>query len=294
MASEVERALVAAVRAAPDRWDAWLVFADWLTEQGDARGQLIAWEHQLAVAPLSADERTVLQRQVDALARKHQEEWLTGWTPPAGARLEWCYGFLVGVRLPWDEGTLAVLDALIAHPTAGLLAKLDLGGNDIGEDGAAALAASRVLSSLTALGLMGNGIGDLGTQALVASGSLGSLTWLDLSYNSVTDQGARALAAADSLRSLAALDLGENNIGDPGVRALAASRSLGSLTTLDLAGNRISDRGVRALVASDALSSLTALNLLGNDISAAGARTLRAWESRRGCRVEIAWPRNQR
>ena len=201
MASEVERAIVAAVRANPDDWTAWLVFADWLTERGDARGQLIAWEHQLAV---SADEQHALRQRVRALEEAQQGEWLVGWVPPPQTELEWRHGFLIGVKLRCPTGTLAVLDALVAHPTASLLSELGLDGGDLGDDGACALAASGSLRCLTALGLAGNGIGDDGVQAL-AKGDLRSLTELDLRDNRIGADGARALAAAESLGSLTAL-----------------------------------------------------------------------------------------
>jgi uncharacterized protein (TIGR02996 family) len=39
--------LEAHLRAHPTDWERWLVYADWLTDQGDIRGQLIGWEHRL-------------------------------------------------------------------------------------------------------------------------------------------------------------------------------------------------------------------------------------------------------
>ena len=99
MAAEVESALAAAVRADFDDWDAWRVFADWLTDRGDARGELIAIEHRLGVEALAADEQLSLQQRVHALTEAHQVEWLAGWVPPEGAELEWRCGFIVGVEL---------------------------------------------------------------------------------------------------------------------------------------------------------------------------------------------------
>jgi uncharacterized protein (TIGR02996 family) len=40
--------LLARLRAHPDDQEAWLVYADWLAEQGDGRGELIALEHRAA------------------------------------------------------------------------------------------------------------------------------------------------------------------------------------------------------------------------------------------------------
>jgi uncharacterized protein (TIGR02996 family) len=117
MDREVGGALLSGVRASPEDWQRWLVYADWLTETGDVRGQLVSWAHELATSALSAEARVALQQQSAALAEEHEEQWLSGWARPAGARLHWRHGF-VGVWLRWDDETVANLEALVAHPTA--------------------------------------------------------------------------------------------------------------------------------------------------------------------------------
>ena len=136
---------------------------------------------------------------------------------------------------------------------------LDLGGNQIGAEGARALAS---LSALTSLYLGGNQIGAEGARALA---SLSTLTLLDLGGNQIGDDGAQALALLSALTSL---HLGGNQIGDEGARALA---SLSALTSLYLGGNQIGDDGAQALAL---LSALTSLDLSGNQIGAEGARAL--------------------
>jgi uncharacterized protein (TIGR02996 family) len=283
--SDVGRALAATVRQAPSDWSAWLVYADWLSERGCVRGELVALEHRLATAALSAAERLALERQARALEEAHRAEWLGCWVPPEKARLEWRCGFLTGVWLPWTDDTLAVLAELVAHPVARLLTRLDLSNNGIGDDGLRALAASDSLGCISALDLGSNGIGDDGAHMLAASPSLGSLVRLSLWGNGIGADGARALAAGDSLRSLTVLGLGDNGIGDEGARALAAADSLRSLTRLTLRSNGIGDPGAQALAASRSLRSLAALELGGNDIGPAGAHALATSESLRGCRV---------
>jgi uncharacterized protein (TIGR02996 family) len=118
MSAEVEGALVAAVRARPNDWRSWLVYADWLTEQGDSRGELVALEHRLAVEALSSEERHALRARADALTEMHRESCLAALALPKGSELELHHGFVVGVRLPWSDEALAVLDALVAHPLA--------------------------------------------------------------------------------------------------------------------------------------------------------------------------------
>jgi internalin A len=163
------------------------------------------------------------------------------------------------------------------------LTSLDLVGNDIGAKGAVALA---VLSQLTSLDLGHNKIGAEGAAALAA---LTQLTTLNLGYNEIGDKGASSLAA---LTQLTSLDLGHNKIGAEGASSLAALTqltfldlefnqigaegasylaALTQLTSLGLGGNQIGDEGASSLAA---LTQLTSLNLGGNQIGDKGASSL--------------------
>ncbi len=87
---------------------------------------------------------------------------------------------------------------------------------------------------LFSLILGSNEIGDEGARALAQSPHLTSLSQLHLNYNGIGDEGARALAQSPHRTSLAYLGLRGNGIGDEGARALAQSEHLASLTQLDL------------------------------------------------------------
>ena len=131
MATEVERSLIAELRAHPDDWQRWLVYADWLAEHDAPRGEIITLEHRLAVATLSADERRALQQRSHALEIAEQATWRASGALPAGAKAKWWRGSLIGVWLPWNGDTLAELARLLAHPDAGLLFELDLSENRV-------------------------------------------------------------------------------------------------------------------------------------------------------------------
>ena len=153
---------------------------------------------------------------------------------------------------------------------SGSLVKLRLSGNNIGYEGAKALAAGvAACGSLEELWMSTNKIGDEGAQAIAeAIGASGSLTMLDLSINLIGDEGAKALA--DALRasgSLAQLYLHDNKFGDEGVKALAAGvAASGSLEELWMSTNKIGDKGAKALAAGVAASgSLAKLRLHNND-----------------------------
>ncbi len=144
------------------------------------------------------------------------------------------------------------------------LTSLDLWSNNIGADGARAIAAS--LTGLTSLNLGDSNIGADGARAVAES--LTGLTSLNLSGNNIGADGARAIAA--SLTGLTSLNLSGNNIGDDGARAVAAS--LIGLTSLNLGGNNIGDDGARAI--AESLIGLTSLDLWSNNIGADGARAI--------------------
>ena len=62
-------------------WASWRVYGDWLLEQGDLRGELIAIEHRLAVSvggELPAAEAAALRSRAHTLSREHEQEWLEG------------------------------------------------------------------------------------------------------------------------------------------------------------------------------------------------------------------------
>ena len=81
---------------------------------------------------------------------------------------------------------------------SGSLARLYLGCNDIGDEGAKAIAAAVAASgSLTHLELYGNSIGDEGAKALAAAvAASGSLTFLELRYNNIGNAAKQLLRDA--------------------------------------------------------------------------------------------------
>lgn len=148
--------------------------------------------------------------------------------------------------------------------TSGLVG-LHLWGNDIGDDGAAELAAGLKLNSrLKLLDLGGNHIGDAGAAAIgvalkntkprdgdgatAARGAM-VLETLDLSGNQIGDAGAEALAAGLAAnRGLRSLDLTNNKIGRAGAAALArAIEGSGcTLRNLEIRWNRVGDHNTIA------------------------------------------------
>jgi uncharacterized protein (TIGR02996 family) len=119
-----ESELVADVIAAPDDDAPRLVYADWLQERGDPRGELIALQCELVRAD-AADEppgRTrPLREQVRALIAAHHDAWLGPLFEIAAGYYELRRGFVEHLALMQRD-----VDAAALHAAAPLLRELVL------------------------------------------------------------------------------------------------------------------------------------------------------------------------
>lgn len=247
-------ALEAHLRAHPDDWPSWLVYADWLTDRGDSRGRLIVLEHRLVLGAssgsLSEEQRRALRDEIEALVETHREEWLQGWQRSDQMEPEWRHGFVHWLRFRQAAGAVEALESLVARPAGKLLARLSFEEGALGPEGAARLARCPALATVVALDFLGNDLGDEGVIALARSEHLGALTMLRLSRERIGLDGARALARAEGLRGLTALDLSSNNLDFEAAAALVRSETLRSLAVLILTGNRIHKEGRARLARS--------------------------------------------
>jgi uncharacterized protein (TIGR02996 family) len=304
MAMTHNEAFLQAIIENPDDDAPRLVYADWLEERGDPRGEFIRVQCRLARLTPADPHYFDLYRRMEQLWAAHSETWLQplhralaerslslhalfygGMCVPCGPFFD--RGFLEGVSMAADH-FLTLADVLFRLAP---VRKAVLYG---AHDHMSALVRSPYLARLRALGLRGQHndftssdfsenppgpawfapIGDVGARVLAASPHLGGLTALDLGFNEVEDAGTQALAACPGLAGLTEFDLGLNRIGDGGARALASSPRLSRLGTLNLAGNSVGYAGARALVTSPHLAYLTRLDLSMNRISPQGLRAL--------------------
>jgi uncharacterized protein (TIGR02996 family) len=223
--------LEAQLRREPDEWGPWLVYADYLQEQGDVRGTLIVLEHQLATGSPSQPARRVLQRRIDAIMDGHRARWLEGWSRP--------HTLTIGSRPQRGERGVRTVpltdkdagaepreartswEALVAHPEGRLLRELvvleRLRPRDL-----TWLLESEAVRRLHALHLEFVHLGHAGEVLLRAAPQLCSLTALGLRDSHLGDEGGLALARCEALRGLSWLDL----TGTPlGLRAVAELRA---------------------------------------------------------------------
>lgn len=149
-----------------------------------------------------------------------------------------------------DKGAFKLASAL-GGPAGDELQVLDLGGNQIGDQGACELAKALLIPNgvLRTLDLSKNSVGDAGAMELAkVVESHQDLEELVLSSNTINLKGAGALAeAVAGHRGLKALALDGNPFGTIGARAFAECLQGGNLVDLSLSSCRINDVGAQAL-----------------------------------------------
>jgi len=130
--------LEAAIAAAPDDAAAYLVYADWLEDQGDPRCELIRVQHAMRARP---DPSTFLahKQRDEELRHTYAGAWLGSVVLDGGyrLRLDWRLGFVETARLddrenPSELELVALLAALLASPAGYVVRRLVLRGYDEG------------------------------------------------------------------------------------------------------------------------------------------------------------------
>jgi uncharacterized protein (TIGR02996 family) len=274
-----------------------LILADWLSDEGDPRGELIRLQCRLDELPPKDERRSDVQNQIRALQDRYLEEWL-GPLAQVGYYWEQRRGLLylqsgideiVGrTEEPADEDASWVwlesawLDSrgrfpaerLACSPLLGALVRLNLYHARLELDDLRLLTHSPQMSRMVELSLTYNRLGNPGAEILAQAAPLQRLRDLDLSSFSIDDIGCAALAQSPHLGSLRRLNLGLNQIGEIGFTLLFFSRNLTSLCDLQIDNNEIGDGALEALVSIPHPSGLTHLDLFHNHIGDAGARAL--------------------
>ncbi len=135
--------LEALIDEAPDDPEGYLVYADWLQQQGDPRGELIVTQHRIATSK-NRREQSLFERDQAALFKKFEAELLGPLAPYVFLRssvrsfrtFSWRCGFIRAARLsrlyyrPRVEGLSTVLDQLFRHPSGRFLERLFIGHYD--------------------------------------------------------------------------------------------------------------------------------------------------------------------
>jgi uncharacterized protein (TIGR02996 family) len=284
-------AMLRLITAHPEQDGPRLIFADWLTERGDPRGQFIRYQCELAQPAVPDARRAELQATIDSLLKFHQSKWIGGLKGVvSGFRFHRgfvetifidAFGFLQNADLIFRAAPVRHVHLLDVAGQIGAIARskhlerltgLTIFASHAGDQIARALAASPCVCNLRELNLGRNRIGDEGAAALVQSANLADLTALDLRENNLTEAGAFSLAASAHLPHLTSLNLNDNDIGTGGAHALLTTNRLPELHCLRLDHNRITQ--FLRLDEARMLRRLRTLTLNGNGLDAAGIAPL--------------------
>jgi uncharacterized protein (TIGR02996 family) len=257
MQTEAE-AFLQRIRAAPDDDAQRLIFADWLDEEGDPRGQFIRVQLALADLPPDAPGRAALVAVESDLLAAHRDEWEAPFDKLATGRV-FRRGFVDEVKVEAKQFLRSAHVIFNAAPVRHIHLL------DVSESLPAVLQCP-YLSRLAGLTVHAQHTGDALARAVARSEHLAGLKRLVLTRNRFTDGAAEYLARSPHLANLEMLDLSENEIGETGARALAAAPGLGKLRTLELRNNALGPAGAEALAGSERLAALHRLGLSGNEV----------------------------
>jgi carbon storage regulator CsrA len=217
--SPEELAFLQAVLETPDDEGIRLIFADWLEEQDDPRGEFIRVQCRLAGLDVTGKERQALQAREYDLWVAHAQTW-RAYLPPVLRSAPFERGFVESVHLSLGGFLAHARDIFAAAPIRRLHASRKEWYQD--SSSLAALAASAFLANLAELELGGMGLADRNVVHLASSPHAASLLSLGLRDNSIGDEAASALAASPHLANLRQLDVTFNRIGQAGAEALRA------------------------------------------------------------------------
>lgn len=230
-------AFIQEVRANPEDDTPRLIYADFLEEQGDPRGELIRVQVELGMIPVGAAERGPLLKREQFLLDEYSETWLQ---PLRSLGVDGvsrnCFhgGLLEKVRMTADrlirnaaelcdlEPALHRIQLHEVSPVLPGLARLvlpeqvrelDFTACQLGADGVAMLTNAPWSRQVQSLVLSFNQLGDEGLVELL-SGTWPRLVSLTLDANRITNSGTRALRRSALFSQLKRISLKANEI-DP-------------------------------------------------------------------------------
>lgn len=292
-------ALLEEILAQPGDDSARLVYADWLAEQNDPRGELINVQVELERTK-DADRFLELEARQIALLSAHGAAWV-GPLAAEALQVEFRRGFVEKVTV-LDAGALEPLAELFAREPVRELTFASVSGLDVprlaaahwlerldalalragqrevglGPDEVGALLESRHLRGLSTLALRGHRLADVGALVLAANvpWALPHLKALFVERDEVSEVGAQGLASTKWVGGLETLSLADNRLGEGGAEAIAHAKRPGRLVTLDLSGDAIGTAGAISLAQAPRLATLKVLRLARNRIGTTGAEAL--------------------
>lgn len=261
-----EADLLGAIAAAPDDEAARLVYADWLTQAGDPRGELI----QLTLALEAMDDfdarRTATSKRINTVHREHGDTWLAPFRALAlpGVQFAFDRGLVTGVR----GSASALADAaprILEHTPFISVVEIQVG--DARE--LDPLAGSPLLAGARRLHLTHyTPVRPTGWQALVVP----EVRAILLSSIAVGPADLAALFAAPNAPNLESLTISGCRLNRGALEPLAEASF--ALKTLDMPAHKQGPRLGELLGGNTAFHGLLDLRIPGNEIGSAGFAAL--------------------
>lgn len=267
MPSAEEMAFLARIRDEPDDDGPRLIYADWLDERGDPRGEFIRIQCALARLPADDPRREGLREREQALLKANEAAW-TEKLQGLASGFEFRRGMLEAVSVDASAFLQRGQDLFRSGPIRRV--RFLEAGKCFAE-----LMESPLLGRIRELDLCSCFLGNGGPAMIARARQLAKLEVLDLGFNDLTDQGLRTLADIPHLDRLRDLLINDNRqLGTPGIRALADSPHLANLRLLDLSGNALNETAVKVLVNGESLKQLDSVALQGNNLGDGGVEAL--------------------
>jgi uncharacterized protein (TIGR02996 family) len=285
-------AFLEAIIADPNDDALRLIYADWLDERDDPRGEFIRVQIELATLPSDDARRASLVERERRLLNAHQAQWL-GPVAEVVETAQFRRGLLDGITVgvqgflergdelfhlrpirhirfldPFDE-----IGAVGNCPHLPRIESLDLSGAGLRGEELLPLLRSPHWTRLRDLNLQRNHVGPM-VWWLPRLTTINHLRRLDLSGCDIDVTWLEMLAAWPGLESVTELSLDANGLSNVGAEVLAASHYVINLTRLDLAANQIAASGCRSLAQSPRLAQLNRLDLSQNPLGNEGATAL--------------------
>ncbi len=278
-----EQAFLEMIRRQPGSRIHRLPYADWLTDQGDPRGEFIYLQVQAQRLPRDSPRRLDLEARASDLLLVHESAWL-GPLLGAIANWEWRGGLLNWVTVTTEVFLANAEHWLPASPVLGVhlrkarphirslarckqlahLSGLYLGGNDLTDDDLEVLLRSPHLRRIRSLYLHSNVLRQRGVEVLASTPNLPRLRELSLGNNHLGDEAVAVLADSPHLGRLRHLNLMLASLGEPGLRTLAHSALLSRLRVLMLGSNLLPGGSLATLVRSPGFANLLVLGFVMN------------------------------
>ncbi|MFT3713183.1 MAG: TIGR02996 domain-containing protein [Archangium sp.] len=268
-----ESELLTRIWARPEDDAPRLVYADWLMERQDPRGEFIRLQVESAALHDGHHLKLEYERRAAAVMHPHRLEW----TPAVNPAFEWRFvrGFPASVKL----AAPALKDSLAALERVPSLEGFELNFNGVTEplgDVWARVFSHRIFERLHSLRLTWH-MPQIIVRHLVEQPWLSRLESLQLSWVSLREESWALLGASSALRGLQTLELGLSGATDFAVEKLA-SLPWPKLTWLRLSNNQLGTTACESLAKPGVFPALQDLDVSWNRIGKRGGVVLTSAE----------------